>query len=330
MTKKDLLKDMLLNTGYFLDNQYLDDYLNLVLLNDYTGENYSEIHHILQRAYFKKLGVAVNQAKANKVRLLYKDHCFAHYLLYFCTIGFLKQANFTALKTLWTTGNTISAKAKVLKEVSLADFEQLQAHMQEVADDPDNYWWSKEELAILYEYYPIEGKRIVTRLPNRTAASCFSKANDLGLFHSTRWTKDELQILQKHYPLDGPSKTKELLPNRTIEAVRRMAANLGIKNTARYWSEEELSILKKYYPIEDTKAFIRLPNRCKSECLDKAHELGLYSKRYWSEEEINILIQHYPSEGANVCNRISKDAIACRNKASRLGLKTSMGRKSQK
>lgn len=327
MTKKELLKKMLLDTGYFIDNQYLDNYLNLVLLNDYTGTAYSEIHHILQRAYFKKLGLLVDQTKTNKVRLLYKDHCYAHYLLYFCTTGFLKQANFTALKTLWANSNAFSVKAKTLKEVSPADFECLQTYMQEVAEDPDNCWWSQKELDVLCEYYPKEGGKVAARLPNRALSSCLSKANHLGLYHNTTWTEEELKILQNHYPTEGPINTQALLPNRTIEAVRRMAANLGIKNIARYWSEAELDILRQYYPIEDTKAFNRLPNRARGDCLKKAHELGLYSKNYWSPEEIEILIQYYPSEGAAVCNRISKDAAACRNKASRMGLKAIRGRK---
>lgn len=321
MTKKETLKQLLLSTGYFINNDYLDRYLNLVILNAYEGVEYSEMHHILQRAYFKYFNMPIDQTKANKVRLLYKDHCYAHYLLYFCTIGFLKQANFSAIKALWYMNNSLNPNAKVLKEVSPDSFEFLQLRLDEVAEDPDNSWWSKKELAILQEYYPKEGNKVADRLPNRTKYSCYSKALSLGLSHDSSWTEEELNILKKHYQELGASKIAKLLPKRTLDAIRRMAANLGLKNTTRYWSAEELDLLKTYYPIEDTKAFDRILNRSKNECLLKARELGLYSKRYWSPEEIDILIKYYPIEGTDVYKRISKDSTSCRNKASRLGLK---------
>ena len=37
----------------------------------------------------------------NKVKLLYKDHCLAHYLLYFCTIEPLKSANGKAINKMF-------------------------------------------------------------------------------------------------------------------------------------------------------------------------------------------------------------------------------------
>jgi hypothetical protein len=36
------------------------------------------------------------------VNLLYKDHCKAHYLLYFCTIGRLKHANAEAVSYMFS------------------------------------------------------------------------------------------------------------------------------------------------------------------------------------------------------------------------------------
>ena len=39
--------------------------------------------------------------------------------------------------------------------------------------------WTEEELAILQEYYPIEGRNVSERLPNRTASQCSAKANSM-------------------------------------------------------------------------------------------------------------------------------------------------------
>lgn len=43
-----ILKEKLLKTGYFIDNEYLDDYINLVVTPPNTNSlDYTEIHHIL-------------------------------------------------------------------------------------------------------------------------------------------------------------------------------------------------------------------------------------------------------------------------------------------
>ena len=53
-----ILKEKLLKTGYFIDNEYLDDYINLVVTPPNTNSlDYTEIHHILQKQYFKIINI---------------------------------------------------------------------------------------------------------------------------------------------------------------------------------------------------------------------------------------------------------------------------------
>ena len=76
MTKQEL-KDKLLRTDLFVDNSYLDQYIQLVY--EYkTDAAYTEIHHILQRNYYKYTNQQLDNSKSNTVRLAYKDHCKAH------------------------------------------------------------------------------------------------------------------------------------------------------------------------------------------------------------------------------------------------------------
>ena len=80
------LKETLLGTRLFIDNNYLTDYINLVL-NPTSASNYTENHHVIQVAYYKHL-YNCNRERAEKyadadpnnfiVQLNYKDHCKAH------------------------------------------------------------------------------------------------------------------------------------------------------------------------------------------------------------------------------------------------------------
>lgn len=104
--KVQQIKKLLLKTCLFEDNQYLDRYLALVT-SQTIASTYTEKHHIIPVAVYKIINnyktraEAVKSANADKnnilVNLTYRDHCLAHCLLYFCTIGKLKQASARAV-----------------------------------------------------------------------------------------------------------------------------------------------------------------------------------------------------------------------------------------
>lgn len=87
------LKIKLLSTGYFIDNEYLDDYCDLIKQNELTEkqENKTNKHHILPRSYFKMLKLPIDNSPENLVHILYKDHILAHYYLCLCAKGNLKH-----------------------------------------------------------------------------------------------------------------------------------------------------------------------------------------------------------------------------------------------
>lgn len=86
------LKEKLLATEYFINNEYLNKYCELVKQNEFTEkqENKTNNHHILPKSYFKMLKIPIDNSPKNLVNLLYKDHILAHYYLCLCTKGILK------------------------------------------------------------------------------------------------------------------------------------------------------------------------------------------------------------------------------------------------
>jgi hypothetical protein len=82
------IKAALLATEHFLDNSYLDKYVNLIFNNLHTKKETAKTqqHHILPRCYFKHLGKPCDNTKQNLVHLLYIDHVKAHHYLSMCLI----------------------------------------------------------------------------------------------------------------------------------------------------------------------------------------------------------------------------------------------------
>lgn len=86
------LKEKLLATKCFINNEYLDKYCELIELNkDTKKEKYkTQIHHIIPRCYYTNLNIEVDNSKENIVHVLYKDHILLHYYLCLCAKGCLK------------------------------------------------------------------------------------------------------------------------------------------------------------------------------------------------------------------------------------------------
>ena len=80
------LKNKLLGTNYFVNNDYLNRYCELIISNKNTKkEEYkTQRHHIIPRCYYRKENIKINNKKENIVNLTYKDHILAHYYLCLC------------------------------------------------------------------------------------------------------------------------------------------------------------------------------------------------------------------------------------------------------
>ena len=93
------IKETLLQTKEFIDNEYLDKYIELIEHNKNT--NYIKFecnrHHIIPRYVFRKKNIPIDNSDNNLVNLFYKDHLLAHYYLSACAIGKGKYWNLYGL-----------------------------------------------------------------------------------------------------------------------------------------------------------------------------------------------------------------------------------------
>lgn len=300
MTNNFTLKEVLLNTGLFIDNSYLDSYIKLVSCPS-KNTGYTEKHHVIQVAYYKHLYKCTREqaekyAEADQnnfvIQLGYKDHCKAHWLLYFCTIKYLKQGNEKAVRYILEVYRKLTSKSKAVLEFNEEDFNLLQEYMNSIIADPESRYYSKAEDEILQQYYPKFGLDYCMKLlPNRNKEAVARHISKLQLKRTNVfWTAEEEEFLRTNYPLYGIKYCMEKL-GRTRLMIKCKANYMGLKvvNLSKYnrsWSVEELEILKNNYALFGLDHCAELlPNREKTAISKKASDLGLSHKRIYKKEK---------------------------------------------
>lgn len=294
------LKEALLSTNLFIDNNYLDEYIELV--SSYSKiEGYTERHHVIQVAYYKHLykckrELAESYADADPnnfiVQLSYKDHCKAHWLLYFCTTSYLKRGNENAVRYILEVYKKLTSKSKLALEFNEEDFELLQAYMNSIIADPESRYYTDAEEELLRRYYPEFGIDYCMQFfPSRSRSAVIGFANKLQLKRTNVfWTKEEEDFLRTNYPLYGIKYCMEKL-DRTRLMIKCKANYMGLKveNLSKYnrqWTEEELDILKNNYEQFGIDYCVELiPSREKTAISKKASDLGLHYKRTYKKEK---------------------------------------------
>ena len=79
--------------------------------------------------------------------------------------------------------------------------------------------WGEEELAVLKQWYAVEGSSVAHRLPGRTRTAIRLQARRLGLaIKAPFWTAAEKAIVQEH-PEMTPTQLMALLPGRSRMAI---------------------------------------------------------------------------------------------------------------
>ena len=296
MIIKNVLKQKLLNTGLFLDNEYLDEYINLVLSNNITV-GYTEKHHILQRNYFKKSGLPVDNSPDNLITLSYCDHCKAHWLLYFCTTGYLKKANEASIRYIVEMYKVLTGKDRNKFEFNDYDFQLLQSYMTSIVNDENSRYWTEAEVAYLKKNYCGYGTGPkCAKYLNKPINLVNEKARLLGLSKNCPdWTEAEIEILYKYYPIEG-DKVYLRIPLHSKDACRGKAKQLKIRTKNHYWTPDEISILKLNFPLVGPTGCSKLLNRNKTECKHKADRLGLIytnnPQKVWTDEKLKLLLEN--------------------------------------
>ena len=296
MIIKNVLKQKLLNTGLFLDNEYLDEYINLVLSNNITI-GYTEKHHILQRNYFKKSGLPLDNSPDNLITLSYCDHCKAHWLLYFCTTGYLKKANEASIRYIVEMYKVLTGKDRNKFEFNDYDFQLLQSYMTSIVNDENSRYWTEAEVDYLKKNYCGYGTGPkCAKYLNKPINLVNEKARLLGLSKNCPdWTEAEIEILYKYYPIEG-DKVYLRITLHSKDACRGKAKQLKIRTKNHYWTPDEVSILKLNFPLVGPTGCSKLLNRNKAECKHKADRLGLIytnnPQKVWTDEKLKLLLEN--------------------------------------
>jgi len=290
----EVLKEKLLKTGYFIDNEYLDKYIKLCMDNKNIKYNIGlETHHIIPFAYFilnnnlskkekdklRKKSMRQNTeeytkiTKNNIVYLTFYNHCLAHYFLFRCTITKLQQANEHAFCKM------IDRNLE-LRGCSEKEIKELLDYVTIIRQIPESDLFKALKIKEYIEkYYNIGGYLLVqTKLKDEcnikiNKSNIKAKArllNITGAKYTEPWTEEELEIIKIYYAKFGYKKCKELLPNRSKDAIQTRAKYLniiapGANKINSAWENYEIELVKQYYPIGGVKLVKKyLPNRTES------------------------------------------------------------------
>lgn len=280
------LREILLSKYDFIQNDYFNKYIELILNYDQKSVVYREAHHVVPVMHYKNDNIksreaALKLADLDKdnftVNLLFKDHCYAHYLLYNCTTGGIKAGNALVVKFFADIYNKFMQDSKVDK-FNYTDFETIQLFYDNIISDPNNNLGAVNDIQFLIDNYPIYGQRY-----------CAEKLN------------------------------------RSLGAVSTKAKNLGIKMN-KWWSETDIDFLKvnfEQYTIDELASIL---GRTKKSIISTASKLGLTPQPLYTEDDIKFLKLNYTIYGPAYCaNYLHRTIAAVKRKAAYLNLKSPQG-----
>ena len=293
LAKEKIKQHLLTDFEGFVDNVNLTNYLDFISncqRQEPSSTVYSEKHHIIPVSCYKLKYACKDRYEALKyanndplnllVALSYKDHCKAHYLLYFCTKDRLQKLMATPLDKLIKVIKPLETgyiRCLRNKQIPLTltdeDFEQLQQYKNQMYNNENSIYWTAYEDEIVKQYYgKYSLKQLQKYLPHRSAAAIRDHAiKQLGLHTGYEWTDEELLILQTYYAAEG-RRIVDRLPKRKWRAIATQACLLGL-HTKNYWTDPELQILIEFYPKEAGKVQVRLPNHSITNIYSKVKEL---------------------------------------------------------
>lgn len=137
---------------------------------------------------------------------------------------------------------------------------------------------------------------------DRNALYNILKRRGIHKYDPVYFSKDDLEFIREHYPRDSWDVILGHFPNRDENAIRKIAADNGIRRLTR-WTYEETTILKencnKRRPDFDTLMEL-LPNRSLEEIKQEISRLNLTIRDIdWDDDEVRILIDNYSIKPIN-------------------------------
>lgn len=293
-----MLKDYLLSLGFFLDNEYLDEYLQL-MEKPFVLSEYTELHHIIPVScytddYSVDRYLAATKAledKHNKlVKLSFQDHFYAHWLLFNCTVDGLKTASARA----------VLAMSGLHQEVLYFTKDEILKIKDTIKKDLDIYWSAADDEYLINSYHAkltsAEVQNIANSL-NKTEGAVRTRIVRLKL--STKfWTDETIEWLKSNYNILGKKACAEHL-GRSELAIEHKVNKLGI--STRQWTDEQIAWLTKNYGLISPKDCAEYLGKSTISIRNKAALLRLASVVRWTETADTWLIDNKPSNTWDYC-----------------------------
>ena len=286
------MKQILLNTGIFIDNKYLNSYVKLISKQPKI-KGYAEWHHIIPVSYYAKLynlqsgksgrhkveAIADADINNKKVLLSYADHCKAHWLLSKCLVDEYAGANATAFLLMVRVINedlSISKKDFLIKNgLTRQEYNSIQNKINEAKDLNPRYW-KKEDLDFLAENYKKYSLDELAKKLGRTKTSLKNVAQIKGIDRRrVFWTDERIEQL-RHLYLDldkNALECAEILGVAKATVVKQCRV-CGFKK-AKSWTEEEDKFIidnDSKYTVEELAKILKVS---KTTLMGRRWTLGL-------------------------------------------------------
>ena len=214
-------KSILLATGEFKDNEYLDLYINIIS-GISAPASYMENHHVIPVAYYKyKYNLTTNSSKLVKearkcadndpqnstVLLSFVDHCKAHWLLSKCTTKLLAASSATAFMRQVSVLKKLDTKFCVKKHSHIIDlgltdeeYSLLQQYIEDIKVKSQKYW-SAEQDEWLRLNRPTHTAKYCADYLGKTERAVYSRCSVLGInrvWHTEETDNELIEYSRTH------------------------------------------------------------------------------------------------------------------------------------
>jgi len=142
--------------------------------------------------------------------------------------------------------------------------------------------WAEQEIGYLINNWDMSSLNSIMEYLGRSQDSIIRKARRLGLnvckveedILKKKWSSEEDQAIIGKYKELTPKELSQLL-DRSVCAVKKRAATLGVANTVSRWTPTEEEYLKEKWGIYNIDTVAKKLNRSRNSVLLKAYQMSL-------------------------------------------------------
>lgn len=290
------LKEALLSFDGVVDNEYLDQYVELVNnTTSFSSIEYTEKHHVIPRSFYNsdcsksaaRDDISLKDPRNRLEELTYSDHFYAHWLLYKCTTGKLKTSSAKAIVAM-------SGKSDIIN-FSTAMILQIRDSIKRNLD----FYWSPEDDAILTNLYNTNTSyEAMAEALHKTPGAVHARVCRLKLSDRI-WTSEEEAWLIQNYADLGKNACAQHL-NRTPGSIEHKVNVLKI--STRIWTAKDTEWLIANYASTPIPTCAEFLNRSCSSITSKAHSLNLVQANFWTDAEDAWLLENKPTNTWQYCS----------------------------